>query len=213
VKCLLIACFVCGVALLAAVLGDAVVEGISDAGSLWHGDYTDQSSIDLLPVLLLAVAATIGALGLIVLHQAREHGHSPRSIMISSARVFMTRNVVSALPFILALQFAVLFVMETAEQVIVYGHALGGAVWLGGPVAASAVIHALFSVAIAFWLANRVRVAAKAILRVLARIAASDRGVRVRAAILRRTEPVTRARDLVVICSSIVRGPPVPAAA
>jgi hypothetical protein len=39
--------FVCAVALFAAVLGDAIVEGIPNANILWPDDYTDRSLLDL----------------------------------------------------------------------------------------------------------------------------------------------------------------------
>jgi hypothetical protein len=48
-----------------------------------------------------------------------------------------------------------LWTMETMEQHVVVGHGLGPMIWLGGPIAASLTIHALFCVGAAL-LARRV---------------------------------------------------------
>jgi hypothetical protein len=52
-------------------------------------------------------------------------------------------------PATFALQIAVLFGMETAEQYAIAGHALGGTVWLGGPVLISLAIHAVVGMIVA----------------------------------------------------------------
>ena len=44
---------------------------------------------------------------------------------------------------IFAAQLVVLYAMETSEQIAVAGHALGGTVWLGAPVAVALALHAL----------------------------------------------------------------------
>jgi len=158
--------FVICVALAAAVLGDAAVEGLSNAALLWRGRYTDSSSIDLLPVALLATLFFLVLLGIFVVHQARDHGLSTRSLILSTARILSPRTVARALPLMLAVQMAVLYVMETLEQFAVYHHAFGGTLWLGGPVAASLIIHTALTVACAHLLARLVHAAATALLHI-----------------------------------------------
>jgi hypothetical protein len=159
--------FMCSAALLAAVLGDAVLEGISNAGIFWHGHYTDRSSLNLLPVFLLAVLAVVATLGLSVYRQARETGVSARSLLISSSRALSKQDVMRLLPTIFLLQMLVLFSMETAEQVAVYGHVFGGTLWMGAPVVASLFGHAFFTVVSAFSLSSGLETLTKALVRIV----------------------------------------------
>lgn len=162
--------FVCSAALLAAVGGDAVLEWISNAGILWHGHYTDRSSMNLLPVFLLAALAIITALGLLVHKQTREEGISARSFFLSSSRSFTRHEVVRLLPTIFLLQILVLFSMETAEQIAVYGHVFGGTLWMGAPILASLFGHAIFAVLSALSLSNSLEALAKALVCIVKRI-------------------------------------------
>ena len=199
--------FVCTVALFAAVLGDAVVEGISNANILWHGEYTDRSSLDLLPVFLLAVAALMLTQGLSLLAQARETGLSTRALIVSTSRALMPREISRLLPAIFALQILVLFSMETTEQIVVYGHALGGALWLGGPVAMSLLTHALFAVAAAFSISHVVSALGNALTRIVKGIFARF-VVRARSVIVLAPERVFCALALIVTTALVERGPP-----
>jgi hypothetical protein len=158
--------YVICVALAAAVLGDAAVEGLSNAALLWRGRYTDHSSIDLLPVALVATIAFFALLSLFMVHQARENGLSARSLILSTARVLKPDAVARRLPLMLAVQLAILYAMETLEQLAVYHHALGGTLWLGGPVAASLIIHTALTVVCAHLLARAVHASATALLHI-----------------------------------------------
>jgi len=199
--------FICAAALFAATLGDAVVEGISNADILWHGSYTDRSSLDLLPMFLLALAALIVTQGLSLLTQARETGLSTRALILSTSRALMPREVTRLLPAIFALQILVLFSMETAEQIVVYGHAFGGTLWLGGPIAMSLLIHAVFSVAAAFSISSTLSALANALTRmvkcIFARFAA-----RAHPTIVLSPERIFCALTLIVTASLVERGPP-----
>ena len=50
---------------------------------------------------------------------------------------------------IFAAQAAILYLMETAEQRVMYGHVLDGLLWLGGPIAVGFAAHAVMTVVIA----------------------------------------------------------------
>jgi hypothetical protein len=199
--------FVCAAAMFAAALGDAVVEGISNANVLWHGNYTDRSSLDVLPVLLLAVAALICAQGLSLAAQARQTGLSTRSLILSTSRALMPREIMPLVPAIFGLQICVLFGMETTEQIVVYGHAFGGVLWLGGPVAMSLLIHAFFGVAAAFLISNALRVLGAMLTRIVKCIFAGFVR-RARATIVLSVERVFCALLLIVTASLVERGPP-----
>jgi len=201
--------FVLTAALVSAVVGDALVEGLSNTDLLWRGHFTDRSSIDLLPVALLASAMLIALFACVVLRQARESGTSTRSLILSSARLLRKRTVAKLLPVIFGLQFAVLFAMETIEQRVVYGHILGGTLWLGGPIAVSVLIHALLGVVCAFLIAGTVqRTAARLMRFVSAIIARYVTIVRTSASCVVRTERILFAPQLRVRAAVVDRGPP-----
>ncbi len=200
--------FVCAVALFAAVLGDVVVEGISNAQIFWRGNYTDRSSLDLLPVFVLAVAALIATQGLAVLAQKSETGLSARALILSTSRALMPRDIARLLPAIFALQVLVLFSMETAEQVVVYGHAFGGALWLGGPIVMSLTIHALFSVSAAFGLSIALSALGETITRIVKCIFARFVAC-ARLTIVTLPKRIVFALALIVTESLVERGPPV----
>lgn len=127
------------VAFCAATTGDAVVEAISNSGFLWRGHYTDNSSLDLLPMFALSVVALLGALYLVV--RSRIERGSLRALAFTTSRALRLTSVARLLPAILALQLATLFVMETSEQAIVYGHVFGGTLWLGAPILIALALH------------------------------------------------------------------------
>lgn len=60
------------------------------------------------------------------------------------------RGIAVLLPAILGLQMAVLYAMETGEQLAVWRHPLGPTLWLGGPPPIAIAIHAAVCVAVVF---------------------------------------------------------------
>jgi hypothetical protein len=151
--------FCLAVAVIAAAVADPIVEFVSNAGWFGPGSFTDRSNLDVFPALL----AGSGVLALYLIGAAR-------AVLAGTA---LPRRLASLVPAIFVLQIAALYVMETAEQLIVGGHTLGPAVWLGGPILASLAIHAAFCVTITFWIARSARGLALTTLRVIALIAST----------------------------------------
>jgi hypothetical protein len=133
--------FLATVALIAAALGDPLVETISNTGIFGRG-YYDNDHASVIPTL---VAGSLLAIVMIVrrtltlLRDAPETGQWP----IEMARHISARSPIQDLPYVLALQFIALFGMESAEQLFVGGRLLGGLAWLGGPLWFSLFIHVL----------------------------------------------------------------------
>jgi hypothetical protein len=202
--------FICTAALLAAVLGDAVVEGVSNAGILWHGHYTDQSSLDLVPVLVLAAIGGVITLGLFVRrHLAPGLAPTMRALLLSTSKFLAPREIARLLPAILALQMLVLFGMETAEQFVVYGHTFGGTLWLGGPIAASLFVHALLTAGCAFSISSAVTAVANALTRIVKCIFAWFVAlVRASPAMAICNERLFCLLQLIATASRVERGPP-----
>ena len=163
----LLFCLVAAVA--AAALTDPLVEGASNAGWFGLGSFTDHSMLDVVPTLL--VGAVLGAFYVAC---------SARPLL--SARVRAVRDVAARplaplFPAIFALQLAVLFAIESVEQVVVYGHPLGGAIWLGGPVAVALAAHAVACVVLTVLVARALRALTGVAVRIARRVLVV-RGVR-----------------------------------
>jgi hypothetical protein len=203
--------FALAVAFLGAATGDAVLEGISNAGLLWRGHYTDNSSVDLLPMLCVAAVALGTTLVLMVRTRMRRSRSCVRALLASASRALSLPMVARLLPAIFALQLLALFLMETCEQVAVYGHPLGGSLWLGAPVLASLFLHGAFAAASAFGLASFVTACAERIVRVVRRFRdCLGAAARPNAAVL-RARPVSAAEQLFRIAHLAQRAPPAPA--
>jgi hypothetical protein len=140
-------------------------------------------------------------------------GWGPQGVLRASHRA-LARALPRLLVPAFALQIVILYAMETAEQLIVWGHPLAPTVWLGGPIWFSLGVHAVICVIVAFVIAKWVRLLANTSLRVIRLI----RAFAILAAQLfpprRRRLPLRIAFKVAspVLCRIGERGPPVFAA-
>jgi hypothetical protein len=129
-------------AIIAAAVGDPVVETIANSGAFGAGFHdTDRSSV--IPALvagaiLALVLAGVRALSVLRYGSALHRGSSPVE-RATAPHVSPLRD----LPIVLAMQFATLFTMESAEQLASGRRLLGGLAWLGGPIVFSIAMHGL----------------------------------------------------------------------
>lgn len=168
------------VAVAAAAVADPLIERLSDTGIFGPGRFTDNSTIDVIPALLVALC--LGTLFVIV-SSRRMLGRTsyPPAWLRRCAVEIDSESVRCMLPAIFILQLVALFGMETLEQIATSGHPLGGTVWLGGPVAASLLGHALSCVVFAWalfrglhWAARSIVRAVRIALEILQRLTESD---------------------------------------
>jgi hypothetical protein len=136
------------VAASAATLTDPLVESASNAGWFGSGSFTDHSTIDVLPVLGIAALAALTYVYLrarpSLASRSVEFARRLRASVASpSIATTAPRPSARLLLGTFALQLALLYVMETCEQIVVTGHALGGTVWLGAPIAIALALHAV----------------------------------------------------------------------
>jgi hypothetical protein len=134
--------FSIAVSIIAAAVADPLLEAASNAGWFGPGHFTDHSNLDVVPALALGAVAIALHLGLRA-RASYSAADAPETMLREIDRAIRTRAPVM-LPAIFAQQIAALFMMETAEQIIVAGHPLGGMVWMGAPVAAGLLVHAVF---------------------------------------------------------------------
>jgi hypothetical protein len=159
-------CFCLAVAVIAAAVADPLVEAASNAGWFGPGSFTDHSSADVLPALTLGCGFVTLYVALRVRSMlASSRANTPRAVRISNEA--LGYSVLGLLPAIFALQIVVLFSMETAEQFAVWGHGLGGTIWLGGPVTVSLTAHAVVCVVVTLAVARAIRSLASVALRVI----------------------------------------------
>ena len=100
--------------------------------------------------------------------------------------------------------------METMEQIVVYGHPLGGMLWLGGPIAISLVLHAFACAAFLFFIAHCIRALALRTARAIRALYAfaRSRALTGPAISLRRAIDPAFGRPLPVLCRIGERAPP-----
>lgn len=124
------------------------MEFASNAGLFGRGQFTDRSNLDVVPAL------AIGALLVIVYTAIRARA---MLVDLRSSERALEGNVLRLIPLAFGLQMSVLFAMETLEQIVVRGHALGGSIWLGGPAPISLLVHATVCALVAVVIAQSVR--------------------------------------------------------
>jgi hypothetical protein len=137
--------YLAAAALVAAAVGDLLVESIANTGIL-GGHYSDRNHTSVLPTLL---AGAIIALELVVLRVARtvRRSESRPGWLRTAAAQLRARRALADLPLVYALELGALFVMESIEQLLATGALPAGTAWLGGPVAFSLAAHALLALA------------------------------------------------------------------
>jgi hypothetical protein len=153
-------CF--AVAFTAAALAGALVECLSDMGAFGAAPYTDGSIADMVPGLAVGLILATGFVWAVATRMVTP-GARPPAWLRRAADI--THLGAVQLLLTLGLQIAILFVMETCEQIALWGHPLGGTIWIGGPIAVSFMLHAIVCLTVAAlflrslrWLAARVAV-------------------------------------------------------
>ena len=151
--------FCIAAALVAASVADPLVEFASNGGIFGSGSFTDGSNQDVLPALCAGLA--FGAVYVFLRARRILGGYVRHSALWP------------LLPYVFLAQIALLYSLETAEQVVVIGHPLGGAIWLGGPPIASLAAHGTSCVLTTFLLASLARHLAQRAVTIVEHIAAA----------------------------------------
>lgn len=158
--------FACAAAVTGAALVDPLVEALSNAHVFGPGLYTDRSNADVIPAL--SVAAVFSGLFIVLAVQKilRQEVAVARWLR-PYATQFSITSVRGLLPLIFAVQLAVLYSMETAEQLVTSGHIMGPTIWLGAPVLLSLAFHAAGCAVVTFGLSRLLSALTKRIVDVV----------------------------------------------
>lgn len=146
--------FPIAVALVAAAVGDPLVETVANSGLFGRG-FSDNNHLSVIPAL---VAGILLVLLLACWRGVQLYRHTrQREALLELAKHISARAPLRDLPYVLIFQFGALFVMESTEQLAFGGKLLGGTVWLGGPVLFSVLAHALIGTICTLALARAIR--------------------------------------------------------
>ncbi len=155
-------------AFTAAALADALVEGLSNRGAFGSGRFTDHSNADVLPALAAAlVFAALFLFGVVRRTLPRSRVGRMSAWLRDSRAAVPLPTALRLLPLTFVLQTATLFCAETLEQLAVAHHALGGTVWLGGPLLASTALHTAICVLVVVMLVRLLDWVARSIVDVI----------------------------------------------
>jgi hypothetical protein len=132
--------FLFGVALVAAAIGNACVETVSNSGYLGAG-YHDNDHASVVPAIaggfvLLMQIVIVRVFALFRGTAARDADWFART-----ATDISDRAPIRDLPVLLFVQFCALYAMEACESLVASGHLPTGTAWLGGPPIDSIVAH------------------------------------------------------------------------
>jgi hypothetical protein len=134
--------YLAGAALIAAALGDPLVENVSNTG-IFGTHYSDTNHISIVPALVAGVLLVLVIIGLRCVEMCMVSAGGRRDWLVDVATAISTRSPARDFPCVFGMQLAALFAMESTEQVLLGGKLLGGTVWLGGPIAFSLLTHAV----------------------------------------------------------------------
>jgi hypothetical protein len=151
--------FLLAVALVAAALGDALVEGVSNTG-VFGSRYFDNDHLSVLPTLVAGLVLGIELLGwrcLRVFRRSWSARTAGRDWLVDFAARCAGRSSRFDVPLVFGLQIAALFVMEHVEQSVAGGGVTRATAWLGGPIIFSLMVHALVGTACTLLLAAAAR--------------------------------------------------------
>jgi len=193
--------FCIAAALVAASIADPLVEFASNGGAFGAGSFTDHSNWDVFPALGAGVALVAVYIALRV----------RRALLRAGVHESLRPSALLALlPYVFAVQIALLYVMETAEQFVVAGHALGGVIWLGGPAPVSLAAHAVICVLTTFLLGRLAcrlaRSAVTPVAHIIAAIAVARRFATVTFSVVSRRADARRRAPL--LSRTGLRAPP-----
>lgn len=132
--------FLAAVAIVSAAVSDVVVEAAANTGAFGPA-YFDTNDASIVPALAAAVILALTVIGLHVRAACRRSSEARRGWLRDAARSLCARRSWADFPFIAGMQFAALFSMESAEQVLAGGRLTGGLGWLGGPVPVGVSAH------------------------------------------------------------------------
>jgi hypothetical protein len=128
------------IAFVAAAIGDALMETISNTG-LFGSTFIDHDQQSVVPLLVASILLGLLLLAARLQYAAALAGTASRDwVREAVAGLSIARPSRQVAP-IFAVQLAAVYAMESCEHALGAGAAIHGLSWLGGPVALSLLLH------------------------------------------------------------------------
>jgi len=136
-------------------------------------------------------------------------GRSSENLLRASNEA-LRGGIARFLPLMFAAQILILYLMETAEQYVVWHHSLAGTIWLGAPVLISLAVHAFACAFVAYAAARSIHAFARTTLHIVQRMRAlATLPVRGQRTLSRRYPRLVTLREIgPVLCRIGERAPP-----
>ncbi len=145
--------YLVAIALVAAAVGDPLVESISNTG-VFGAAYHDGNQLSVGPTLLVAGALAFALAACRIVATWRGSRDGEGDWIVDVARRAGSVSPLRDLPVVFGAQLVTVFAMETVEQMVSGGTLQTGLAWLGAPIAFSLAIHALICIVLALTLAR-----------------------------------------------------------
>jgi hypothetical protein len=145
--------YLIAIALVAAAIGDPLVESIANTG-VFGSVYHDGNQLSVVPTLVVALALALWLACRRAVAVWRRSRDGRGDWVIEAAQRGRTGSPLRDVPMVFAAQLVAVFAMEAVEQLVAGGPLETGLSWLGGPVAFSLAVHALICVALTLALAR-----------------------------------------------------------
>ena len=145
--------YLIAIALVAAAVGDPLVESIANSG-VFGSAYHDGNQLSVVPTLVVALALALWLACRRAVAVWRRSRDVRSDWVIEVAQRGRTGSPLRDLPLVFAAQLVAVFAMEAVEQLVTGAPLETGLSWLGGPVAFSLAVHALICVALTLALAR-----------------------------------------------------------
>jgi hypothetical protein len=145
--------YLIAIALVAAAIGDPLVESIANTG-VFGSVYHDGNQLSVVPTLVVALALALWLAFRRAVAVWRRSRDGRGDWVIEAAQRGRTGSPLRDVPMVFAAQLVAVFAMEAVEQLVAGGPLETGLSWLGGPVAFSLAVHALICVALTLALAR-----------------------------------------------------------
>jgi hypothetical protein len=133
-----------------------LVESVANTG-VFGPRYLDDNHLGVVPAFLAGVLLAIEVAALRIAESQRRRAGGARGWLAEAAAGSSAGSWRRDLPYVLAFQFAALFAIETAEQIVAGGRSVAGSGWLGAPAPVGIVTHAAIGTAFLFVLCALVR--------------------------------------------------------
>jgi hypothetical protein len=133
--------FILSAALAASVAGHRVIQALGERGRLETSTYGAYAHVALGPAFVFALVAALIAACALARERRRTYAFGRNDALARDASAVARLDWSALVAYVAALQFGLLYLMETVEHLLAFGSATSGLDWLGGDVPVALAVH------------------------------------------------------------------------